>query len=154
MGKKLELVLNKIKKMAKESLKNWIGFDEWIEELKQNEELNIQIENKLSQNQNMINNTGIESSVYIAVLEDNIRLKKELDDYNKNTKKIKITKSEYKVYKEILKFESGAFYPQNFIFNRDIFAQLRSKEIVKNLKNNIDYFEVIVFEKDLEIVED
>ena len=93
MGKKLELVLNKIKKMAKESLKNWIGFDEWIEELKQNEELNIQIENKLSQNQNMINNTGIETSKYIAVLKDNIRLKKELDDYNKNTKKIKITKS-------------------------------------------------------------
>jgi hypothetical protein len=123
--------------------------------LKNNEEFKNEIENHLSQNQsqNMINNNnGIETSIYIAVLEENIKLKNELDDYAKNIAKIKITKSEHKVYKEILKFTASKF-PGNVISDRDIFSQLRSKGIVQ--KTEDDYlFEVAIFEKDFEIVED
>ena len=151
----IEWIINKFKKWAKGKGKKWIGFDEWIEELKNNEEFKNEIENHLSQNQsqNMINNNnGIETSIYIAVLEENIKLKNELDDYAKNIAKIKITKSEHKVYKEILKFTASKF-PGNVISDRDIFSQLRSKGIVQ--KTEDDYlFEVAIFEKDFEIVED
>ena len=155
----IEWIINKFKKLAKDKAKKWIGFDEWIEELKNNKEFKNEIENHLSQNQsqsqsqNLINNNnGIETSKYIAVLEENIKLKNELDDYEKNIAKIKITKSEHKVYKEILKFTASKF-PGKVISDSDIFGQLRSKGIVQKTEDD-RLFEVAIFEKDFEIVED
>jgi len=156
MGKIIELVLDKLKELGKEKIKDWIGFNDLIAELKKNKELKLEIKNNLSQNQtqSLINNNGISSEKYIAVLEKNNKLKSELHNFKKNTKKIKITKAEHEVYKEILKYGSGVFYSWNVIINYDIFSQLRSKEIIKKSDYGVDYFEVVIFEKDFEIVEE
>ena len=153
MSEQLKRLLDKVKKLSKEKAKEWIGFDEWIEKLKDNQELNFEIENNLYQSQNMTNYNGIDTSKYIRVLEENIKLKNELDNIKNSREKIKITKSEYEVYNKILQHSLGIF-GQHVAGNDVIFAKLRSKGIVEMSKNDIGFFEVVIFEKNFEVVED
>ncbi len=153
MSEQLKRLLDKVKKLSKEKAKEWIGFDEWIEKLKDNQELNFEIENNLYQSQNMTNYNGIDTSKYIRVLEENIKLKNELDNIKNSREKIKITKSEYEVYNKILQYSLGIF-GQHVAGNDVIFAKLRSKGIVEMSKNDIGFFEVVIFEKNFEVVED
>ncbi|MGL5205236.1 MAG: hypothetical protein ACRC63_03220 [Metamycoplasmataceae bacterium] len=152
MNKITEWIWDNVKEFAMAKKKNWFGFDEFIDDLKNNNELNMLIENKISLNQSNEKNTYVDQLKYINLMEENVNLKNELNICEKNNRKIKITKRQYKGYLELLENHDRYFSRYSVFIEDGIFSELRAKGIIKVSEEDPTNFEIVLYEKDLEII--